>query len=167
MKGTSWRKQPNTRCRPGQEGRSRANQLLECEPESWLQPFYHSDNKRPSAGEARSLAPGLTSRGAGRWTDPYGWLRWILPLTISGPATHGSDAERAGMPGLTILEVGGPWMARGTRSRRKAFPHSPDTRCRPPQERSCAEPHHPSSPTKDRGWLDKKDSSNSEVPLSA
>ena len=24
------------------------------------------------------------------------------------------DAERAGMPGLTILEVGGPWMARGT-----------------------------------------------------
>ena len=54
MKGTSWSKQPDTRCRPAQERTdAEPNQLLECEPESWLQPFYHSDNKRPSAGEAR------------------------------------------------------------------------------------------------------------------
>ena len=29
-------------------------------PTGWLRPFYHSDNKRPSAGDGSSLAPGLT-----------------------------------------------------------------------------------------------------------
>ena len=54
-----------------------------------------------------SLAPGLTSRGAGWWTDPYGWLR--PSYTNERPSTGAPLSDR--VPGLTIRRSGGVWMA--------------------------------------------------------
>ena len=60
--------------------------------ESWLRPFYHSDNKRPSAGGLESLAPGLTSRGAGWWPNPV--AGYAQPTPISGPVLAHPFAAR-------------------------------------------------------------------------